>query len=258
VARCRILGHTGRRCPPMASLLTCPAASHRHCLCFRSCCCGRPSTAAVRSEAQTARMSLLARPGFLFPTVRSVPGCSTCPKASPSVAPVLLCPLPRSVEAMRRWVGDRLARHCSGSFLLSGSAAACPGPVALASANCPCRLGLAAGAPLRPARPALGAARAAPGAVAAAADCPRDHSARRPGQPSAAPGLAAAPRKMRTGRALAEEPLGRAGAIAGMVALFLYSRRAARGRCASRLPCRRRSRRLAAAAVGCCIVMSCS
>jgi hypothetical protein len=258
MAHCRIRGHTGRRCPPTVSLLTRPAVFRRHYLCFRSCCCGRQSTVAVRSEAQTARTSLFVRPGCPRLTVHSVPGCSTCPIASPSVSPVPLCPLPRWVEATRLCAGVLLAQYCSGSCLPAGLAAACPGPVALASASCPCQRGLAAGAPLRLSRLALGAARAAPGAVAAAVGCPRDRSALRRGRPSAVPGLAAAQRKMRTGRALAGEPLGPAGAIAGMVVLFPCSRRAARGRCASRLPCRRLSRHREAVAAGCCIVMWCS
>jgi hypothetical protein len=158
---------------------------------------------------------------------------------------------------MRLWSGALLDRYCSGSFQLAGSVVACPGLVARVSKSCPCPLVPAVGALLL-SRLARVAAREAPVAAVAAAGCPRDHSGHLHARPWPAPGPAAVQRRSRTASEPAEGPLGREAAIAGMACPSLCSMRVELWKCASRLPCRRRSRRRGAAAEDCCTVMWCS
>jgi hypothetical protein len=124
--------------------------------------------------------------------------------------------------------------------------------------SCPCLSVPAEGALLLRERPVRAAAREAPVAVAAAADCPIDHSDRLHAHPLAVPVPVVCPTTMQTVRELAEGPLGREGAMAGMVCLFPCSMREELVKCANRPPCHRLFRRRGAAAEGCCTVMSCS
>jgi hypothetical protein len=156
---------------------------------------------------------------------------------------------------MRLWKGVLLRRDCSDSFPPAGSVAACPALVARVSMSCPCLPVPAVGVLLRE-RLVRAAAREAPVVVAAAAvGCPIGHSDRLHAHPFAVPVPVVCPTTMRTVRELAEGPLGRQEAMAGMVCLFLCSMREELVKCANRLPCPRLFRRRGAAAEGCCIVM---
>jgi hypothetical protein len=245
-AHCRTRGRMGRRCPPTASSLTRPAAAHCRSLCFPGCCCGRTSPASRMLDCPCLTMS-------------PAQGCPTFPTASPSAVLAPLCLLLRWVAAMRLWSGVLLGRDCSDSYQLAGLVVVCPGLEAPVSKSCPCLLVPALGALLPLAHLVRAAAREAPVAAVAAAGCPRGHSSRLHARPWAVPVLVAVQTTMRTARGLlAEAPLGRAAAIAGMVCLSLCSMRVGLWRCASRLPYRRRSRRRGAVAEDCCTVMWCS
>jgi hypothetical protein len=131
VAHCHIQGRTGRRYPPMVSWTTCPAASHRHYLCFHSYYCGYQDMALFLLEAHFARMSLFLRIGYPRPKLHSAQGYLTSPTALPLVSPALLSLIPHLVEVMRSCLGALLAQGYSDSSQLFGLVMACPGPVVL-------------------------------------------------------------------------------------------------------------------------------
>jgi hypothetical protein len=184
-----------------------------------------------------------------------VPGLSTSlsPTVVASASPVLLCLLRRLVAVKGQRPGALQLSVGSGSFQLVDSAAACPEPAALVSGNCPCdpevdvpRLLL-----LLPRGVVIGA----PVLVAVAAGCPIGHSVRLLHDPWAPPGLAGAQTRTQTAAPAAVAGLlGRVAAIAGRGGLSLYSMHGERGRCASLLLCRHRSRPRAAAGAGWCSV----
>ena len=169
-----------------------------------------------------------------------------------------LCRLPRLVVGRGRHLVVLLRPASSGSFLLFGWGAVCPGPVALVSESCPCDpeavalllLLLLLRLRLRPA-----AAIKVAVLVVGALDCPRDHSVLRLLVPWVRPGPAVARLRIQIAARVAVAVLvGRVGAIAGRAGPSLCSMRGALERCVTPLLCRRRSRRRVAAAASWCTV----